>query len=165
MLKDAPIARTVPISEDEAKKIKFKFAPPEDVLVLGSYLLHTVAKPILNVDIGVELPRGLVRKGKDILNHRYAYKRASYLHLLAKELKKDKRFADIKWTGFRDDLEKPILTIKPKTIAGDEYAKAKTEFVIRILPYIAPTTFKIDRLLPNKSNIHTRSSAEGNSLL
>lgn len=156
--KDAPLVKAVPISESEAQKLKFKFAPPEDVLVLGSYLLRTVAKPVLNIDVGIELPKGLVRKEKDVLNHRYGYKRAAYLHLLAKELQKDKRFAEVKWTGFRDDVEKPILTIKPKTIAGDEYAKAKTEFVIRIIPFIPPTAFKLDRLLPNKSNIHEASA-------
>jgi hypothetical protein len=63
---------------------------------------------------------------------------------------------------FRDDVEKPILTIKPKTIAGDEYAKAKTDFVIRIIPFIPPTAFKLDRLLPNKSNIHEAPGADGN---
>ena len=61
----------------------------------------------------------------------------------------------------RDDVEKPILTIKPKTIAGDEYAKAKTDFVIRIIPFIPPTAFKLDRLLPNKSNIHEASADAG----
>ncbi len=45
--------------------------------------------------------KGLVRKEKDVLNHRYGYKRAAYLHLLAKELQKDKHFAEVKWTGFR----------------------------------------------------------------
>ncbi len=42
-----------------------------------------------------------MRKEKDVLNHRYGYKRAAYLHLLAKELQKDKHFAEVKWTGFR----------------------------------------------------------------
>jgi hypothetical protein len=58
-IKDAPLAKAVPISESDAQKIKFKFAPPEDVLVLGSYLLRTVAKPVLNIDVGVELPKAL----------------------------------------------------------------------------------------------------------
>lgn len=55
--KDAPLVKAVPISESEAQKLKFKFAPPEDVLVLGSYLLRTVAKPVLNIDVGIELPK------------------------------------------------------------------------------------------------------------
>lgn len=35
--------------------------------------------------------------------------------------------------------------------------------MIRIIPFIPPTAFKLDRLLPNKSNIHEASADAGTS--
>ncbi len=51
------MAKSIPIEEAEAKKLNFTFSAPEDVQILGSFLLHTVTKPVTNVDVGVELPK------------------------------------------------------------------------------------------------------------
>ena len=37
------------------KKVTFRFEKPASVDVVGSFLLHTVAKPILNVDVAIEM--------------------------------------------------------------------------------------------------------------
>jgi len=38
-------------------KGKFHFAPPHSVKVVGSYLLQTLTKPELNVDVVAEIPQ------------------------------------------------------------------------------------------------------------
>jgi len=123
-------------------------------VLLGSYLFRTVAKPTLNVDLGIELPQGFVKR-KDIINYRYLYKRAVYLNFLKKELKKEERFASVTWSWFRGDRRKPILIVRPKAIKGDKYYKIKTSFEIRIIPFFSNSTyiFKPQRMLPVKSNV------------
>ena len=38
-------------------KGNFQFIPPQSVKVIGSYLLQSLAKPELNVDVAVEIPQ------------------------------------------------------------------------------------------------------------
>lgn len=40
----------------ENSKGKFKFGPPSAIKVVGSYLLGTLTKPDLNVDVELNLP-------------------------------------------------------------------------------------------------------------
>lgn len=96
------------------------------------------------------------------MNHRYTFKRAVYLHLLAKQVVKDAHFADISWTFFRDDAHKPVLTIRPKNLPGDEHENVKTSFVINVIPMLSTSVVKPAKLLPDKANLHTqKESASG----
>ena len=59
----------------------FEFQPPKAMHIVGSYLLHTVTKPHLTVDVAVEIPIECLHH-KDFLNHKYLHKRAMYLECL-----------------------------------------------------------------------------------
>lgn len=48
-------------------KGKFRFQRPASIKVVGSYLLGTVTKPDLNVDIAVQMPKVITRKSIPIL--------------------------------------------------------------------------------------------------
>ena len=43
---------------------KVAFLPPKNVDLVGSYLLRTIARPTLNVDVSVEMP-AVFRKRKE----------------------------------------------------------------------------------------------------
>ena len=62
----------------ELASLKYTFAKPAKVTVVGSYLLRSVAKPTQNVDLAVEIPSETLEV-KDQLNYRYLHKRAYYL--------------------------------------------------------------------------------------
>ena len=86
-----------------------------------------------------------------------------YLHLLAKHIKEDAHFEDITWTHLRNDKQKPILTIKPKNLPGEEHENVKTSFVINVIPILADATFKQAKLLPDKANLHPFKEGKNNS--
>lgn len=50
--------------------------------LVGSYLLRSLARPCLNVDLAVTMP-GVCLSRKDYLNHRYTAKRAMYLGVVS----------------------------------------------------------------------------------
>lgn len=47
--------------------IKLAFLKPAKVSVVGSYLLHTLTKPMLNVDVAVTMPSSLLQVGASFL--------------------------------------------------------------------------------------------------
>jgi len=64
--------------------VSLKFSKPHSVALVGSYMLRTLARPQLNVDLAVEMPASCFRE-KDIRDHKYHIKRALYLEHLAKK--------------------------------------------------------------------------------
>jgi len=62
--------------------------------VVGSFLLGTVAKPDVVVDVEVTMPAATFQP-KDHLNHRYFHKRALYLAHLAAHLRGRPEIAEV----------------------------------------------------------------------
>ncbi|KAG5457607.1 MAG: Nrap protein-domain-containing protein, partial [Olpidium bornovanus] len=97
---------------------KLAFMAPASIRVVGSYPLKAVAvtKHRFNVDVTVEMPKELFQE-KDRVNHRYFYKRAYYLAVIAAELSKPERgFPGAKLefcTDDDDDPRRPILLLRP----------------------------------------------------
>ncbi len=63
----------------------FTFHAPARVDLVGSFLLRTAARPVLNVDVALEMPASCLG-AKDYLNYRYLEKRACYLDVVAQYL-------------------------------------------------------------------------------
>ncbi|KAL6064808.1 Nucleolar protein 6 [Balamuthia mandrillaris] len=163
--KELQSLKSIPIAAEEAQRIKFTFAPPKTFAVVGSYMLQTLARPNLNIDLAFELPQGLVRR-KDVLNHRYSWKRAAYMELVGRHLKKESNFEEVEVEAFAGDPQKPVLVIRPKTTKQDgaSWANLKTSFVIRLLPQLPATAFKpLARLSPDRSNIHVSATTTTNT--
>jgi len=126
-------------------KGKFCFHKPASVKVVGSYLLGTVTKPELNVDIAVQMPKECFQP-KDYLNVRYHHKRALYLSIIASHLTKSSLFESVKFSHMNGEVLRPILLLKPK-------GKAGKQFIIKLHPCLSEGTFKPQRFAPNKNNI------------
>lgn len=103
--------------------------------VVGSYLLGTLTKPDLNVDVELSLPvvshsvQDQLRcvltsrclqdclQVKDILNYRYFHKRALYLSVLATYLMKKRKSLSLRRIVFEycgDNHLLPILCLVPE---------------------------------------------------
>ncbi|KAJ7335150.1 hypothetical protein JRQ81_013091, partial [Phrynocephalus forsythii] len=128
-------------------KGKFRFLPPEEVKVVGSYLLGTCIKPEVNVDLALIMPRELFQD-KDNLNQRYHRKRALYLAHVAHHLAKEELFASVRFAYMNRNHLKPIVLLQPQ---GKD-AKALT---VRLFACPAQGVFKPSRLHPNKNNVRT----------
>eukprot|EP01113_Clastostelium_recurvatum_P036736 TRINITY_DN5288_c0_g1_i2.p1 TRINITY_DN5288_c0_g1~~TRINITY_DN5288_c0_g1_i2.p1 ORF type:complete len:1249 (-),score=333.85 TRINITY_DN5288_c0_g1_i2:8-3754(-) len=134
---------------------KFRFAHPDEVSVIGSYLVHTVVKPVLNVDVAVRIPASCLNMAKDVLNYRYHDKRHMYLAVLAAALQKHPRFkGQTYFSDWLGDHHKQILVVKPLP----DVKGVATHFCIRIIPFIAPTTFKLNKLTPDSNNLRPINS-------
>ena len=59
-------------------KASLQWRPPAKVELVGSYLLRTVARPSLNIDLTVQIPAACLNE-KDYLDNRYVDKRLLYL--------------------------------------------------------------------------------------
>lgn len=129
-------------------KGKFRFHRPISVKVVGSYLLGTVTKPDLNVDISVQMPKECFQS-MDYLNLRYHHKRALYLSVMASQLKKSSLFESVEFSHMNGEVLRPILLLKPQGNVGKQ-------FVIKLHPCLSEGTFKPQRFAPNKNNIRQR---------
>uniref|UniRef100_A0A8C0B8F3 Nucleolar protein 6 n=1 Tax=Buteo japonicus TaxID=224669 RepID=A0A8C0B8F3_9AVES len=94
-------------------KGKFRFVPPTELKVVGSYLLGTCIKPEINVDVAVTMPREIFQD-KDNLNQRYHRKRALYLAHIAQQFSKEKLFGSVKFAYMNSNHLKPILLLRPQ---------------------------------------------------
>lgn len=136
------------------------FQRPSDLSIVGSYLVKTHAKPQLAVDVALEMPAALFQP-KDIQHYRYHHKRAYFLACVAAYLSKRPGLAALTFESFNGDMSRPVLVMR--AAKGDTAVDfSKTGFLIRLLPTVAPGTFKLDRLAPGRSNLRdgdTSSSA------
>lgn len=127
-------------------KGKFQFIAPQEIKVVGSYLLKTLTKPNQFVDIAVEMPKECLQ-AKDYLNYRYHFKRACYLSWLASALKKWEHNAGLMFSS-DEDVYKPIIKIKLKGKIGKKYS-------IRLLISVPEDIFKLSRFNPLQNNVRS----------
>ncbi|NWZ30687.1 NOL6 protein, partial [Asarcornis scutulata] len=116
-------------------KGKFRFLPPAQLSVVGSYLLGTCIKPEINVDVAVTMPRE-VFQDKDNLNQRYHRKRALYLAHIAHHFSKEKLFGSVKFAYMNSSHLKPILLLRPQ-------GKDEKLVTVRLHACPAPGFFKL----------------------
>nr|XP_030113545.1 nucleolar protein 6 isoform X1 [Taeniopygia guttata] len=131
-------------------KGKFRFVPPAELKVVGSYLLGTCIRPEINVDIAVTMPREIFQD-KDNLNQRYHRKRALYLSHIAQHLSKEKLFGSVKFAYMNSNHLKPILLLRPQVLTG------KDEKIVTVRLHACPYSdlFKPSRFFPTKNNVRT----------
>ncbi|NXO29479.1 NOL6 protein, partial [Cisticola juncidis] len=128
-------------------KGRFRFVPPAELKVVGSYLLGTCVRPEINVDIAVTMPREIFQD-KDNLNQRYHRKRALYLSHIAQHLSKEKLFGSVKFAYMNSNHLKPILLLRPQ---------GKDEKMVTVRLHACPDSglFKPSRFYPSKNNVRT----------
>uniref|UniRef100_A0A8C4U9H9 Nucleolar protein 6 n=1 Tax=Falco tinnunculus TaxID=100819 RepID=A0A8C4U9H9_FALTI len=135
-------------------KGRFRFVPPTEMKVVGSYLLGTCIKPEVNVDVAVTMPREIFQD-KDNLNQRYHRKRALYLAHIAQHFSKEKLFGSVKFAYMNSNHLKPILLLRPQ-------GKDEKMVTVRLLACPAPGLFKPSRFYPSKNNVRTAWFMEQN---
>lgn len=129
-------------------KVDLKFRKPDSVEIVGSYALKAAAKPFLNIDLAVRMPKACFHE-KDFLNHRYHAKRCLYLLVIKKHLSSCSVVKNIEWSTFQDDARKPILIIHP----GEMDSDSGNDFVIRIIPTVLSGVFDLSKLAPGRNNV------------
>lgn len=125
----------------------FRFLPPAQVTVVGSYLLGTCIRPDINVDVALTIPREILQD-KDGLNQRYFRKRALYLAHLAHHLAQDPLFGSVRFSYTNGCHLKPLLLLRP-------HGKDEHLVTVRLHPCPPSDFFRPCRLLPSKNNVRS----------
>ncbi|GAB4846824.1 hypothetical protein Ancab_025831 [Ancistrocladus abbreviatus] len=129
-----------------ADKVEFKFKQPKSIEIGGSYSIRCIAKPNVNVDLLIRLPKECFHE-KDYLNYRYHAKRCLYLCIIKKYLKTSPLLHRFAWSTLQNEARKPILVVYPASglaqIPG---------FSVRIIP-TATSLFNIAKLNVTRNNI------------
>ncbi|EPQ03522.1 Nucleolar protein 6 [Myotis brandtii] len=125
----------------------FRFLPPAQVTVVGSYLLGTCIRPDINVDVALTMPKEILQD-KDGLNQRYFRKRALYLAHLAHHLAQDPLFGSVRFSYTNGCHLKPLLLLRP-------HGKDEHLVTVRLHPCPPPDFFRPCRLLPSKNNVRS----------
>ncbi|XP_004372388.1 nucleolar protein 6 isoform X1 [Trichechus manatus latirostris] len=125
----------------------FRFLPPVQVTVVGSYLLGTCIRPDINVDVALTMPREILQD-KDGLNQRYFRKRALYLAHLAHHLARDPLFGSVRFSYNNGCHLKPSLLLRPQ-------GRDERLVTVRLHPCPPPDFFRPCRLLPTKNNVRS----------
>ncbi|GMY11522.1 nucleolar protein 6-like [Fagus crenata] len=129
-----------------ADKVEFKFKKPKCIEIGGSYAIQCLAKPEINVDLFIQLPKECFHE-KDYLNYRYHAKRCLYLSIIKKHLKCSSLVHKVEWSTLQNEARKPVLVVYP--------AKELVEipgFFVRIIP-TAKSLFPIKKLNLKRNNI------------
>ena len=132
---------------EESVVEKMSFAAPTAVHMVGSYLLRTVTRPDLVVDLVVEMPTELLHH-KDFLNCKYLDKRQLYLAHLGEVLRGQDTISSISFSAFRGDPTKPCVLIKPAGLSG-----LSGKFSVRLLAMPPPDFFPLARFRPSRNNV------------
>lgn len=111
------------------------------IAIVGSFLIRSIAKPNENVDVTVLLPK---LDDNQFGKHEYHVKRALFLCLIAKLLKKHTMFKDMEMVPFRGDSFKPILVIKPAKGTFHVMRSILTQLDEKLAPKFMKTTFVIN---------------------
>ncbi|XP_075823608.1 nucleolar protein 6 [Microtus pennsylvanicus] len=130
-----------------AVKGSFRFLPPSQIIVVGSYLLGTCIRPDVNVDVALTMPREIFQD-KDGLNQRYFRKRALYLAHLAYHLAQDPLFGSVRFSYTSGCHLKPSLLLRPQ-------GKDERLVTVRLHPCPPLDFFRPCRLLPTKNNVRS----------
>ncbi|XP_065188804.1 nucleolar protein 6-like isoform X1 [Sycon ciliatum] len=129
------------------KDATFSFSAPSSINVIGSYLLGTLTKPSLNIDLAVQIPADSLDDG-DHLNHRYVHKRAAYLCYLAHHLTRCSAVSRVEFICLHSRLM-PVLAV---TLTG----KPGQRFSLRVHPVVNDAAFKPTRLGPARNCIRRK---------
>ncbi|XP_067130001.1 nucleolar protein 6 [Centruroides vittatus] len=144
------------IQKPDSDKGIFKFLPPSDIRIIGSYPLDLLCLPNATVDIAIEIPKGCWQKC-DYLNHRYHRKRSLYLVYIASQLRKIDFIEEMKFSYHCDDHMKPALILVPK-------GKLGTKLKVKLLPYPSKEHFRIIRFIPKTNNVRNSWFFEDKSI-
>ncbi|KDP42811.1 hypothetical protein JCGZ_23753 [Jatropha curcas] len=129
-----------------ADKVEFKFKKPNSIEIGGSYSMQCIAKPEINVDLFVQLPKECFHE-KDYLNYRYHAKRCLYLCMIKKYLKLSSPIHKVEWSSFQNEARKPVLLVYPAKKLAEV-----PEFFVRIIP-MARFLFNVAKLDLKRNNI------------
>ncbi|XP_040999624.1 nucleolar protein 6 [Juglans microcarpa x Juglans regia] len=129
-----------------ADKVEFKFKKPKSIDAGGSYAMQCMAKPDINVDLFIRLPKECFRE-KDYLNHRYHAKRCLYLCIIKKYLKLSSLVRKVEWSTLQNEARKPLLVAYPAM----ELVEVPG-FFVRIIP-TAKSLFDIKKLNLKRNNV------------
>uniref|UniRef100_A0A096MKG2 Nucleolar protein 6 n=1 Tax=Rattus norvegicus TaxID=10116 RepID=A0A096MKG2_RAT len=130
-----------------AVKGSFRFLPPSQITIVGSYPLGTCMRPDINVDVVLTMPREILQD-KDGLNQRYFRKRALYLTHLAYHLARDPLFGSVRFSYPSGCHLKPSLLLRP-------HGKDERLVTVRLYPCPPLDFFRPCRLLPTKNNVRS----------
>ncbi|CAB1097889.1 unnamed protein product [Ectocarpus sp. CCAP 1310/34] len=154
------------------KPVTLEFQPPEanGFDVAGSFLLRSLAKPSLNVDLALRMPSECI-VSRDSLNHRYLDKRALYAGHLAKTAMDaagalGKLVDKVELSYLKGDPRKPVVLLYPCLSVSKKGSKSRvkskvkagTGFVVRLLPCCARNAMAPARLSPGRNNVRTRAA-------
>jgi hypothetical protein len=171
-----------------AVQTSLSFAAPE-VEVVGSYVLHTMVRPHLVVDVAVEMPARCFLQ-KDYRDHRYHGKRALYLqHLVRTHPRMRLSSFTVGWrrrvavvhlspaTSQGDavtsmmgvervdveclcgDFRKPTLVLTLAPLEEDHTNGDRWR--VRLIPGIHEGVFPAARLAPEKANLRSTNTLQG----
>ncbi|KAK4741434.1 hypothetical protein SAY87_025022 [Trapa incisa] len=135
-----------------AEKVDFKFKKPLSIRIGGSYAIQGMAKPDINVDLLIRMPKDCFLK-TDYLNYRYFAKRCLYLCVIHKHLKLSPQFKKIEWSTLQNEAQKPVLVLYPATKDAEVPV-----FSVRIIP-TATSLFDSSKLNMQRNNV--RALSEG----
>lgn len=142
------IGRPNALNEDYPKA--FKFAPPQQVDVIGGFKTATALKRTHYVDIAICMPAQCFEK-KDVKNQRYHHKRALYLAQLAHLLNGSAGLGLVENIEFRfhqGDFLKPVILLTPSP------DKLKSKVVFQLFTYPEQDfAIKVSLLNPLHGNI------------
>ncbi|CAA7387761.1 unnamed protein product [Spirodela intermedia] len=128
------------------EKIAFTFKAPESIVVAGSHSIRSIAKPDVNVDLLVRMPRKCFLE-KDYMNHRYHARRCLYLHVVKEHLKSSPAVRRASWSTLQNEARKPVLLVFPALELIE-----LPGFFIRIIP-CATSVFNVSRLSLTRNNV------------
>uniref|UniRef100_A0A803Q1Y2 Nucleolar protein 6 n=1 Tax=Cannabis sativa TaxID=3483 RepID=A0A803Q1Y2_CANSA len=129
-----------------ADKVDFIFKKPKAFEIGGSYSIKCIAKPDINVDLFLRLPKECFHE-KDYLNHRYHGKRCLYLCVVKKYLTSSPLVHKVEWSTLQYEARKPILIVHPAT----KHVEVPG-FVVRLIP-TATSLFSTSKLNPERNNV------------
>ncbi|XVF17901.1 hypothetical protein REPUB_Repub10bG0164600 [Reevesia pubescens] len=129
-----------------ADKVEFKFKKPKSIEIGGSYSIGCVAKPDVNVDLLLRLPKECFHE-KDYLNYRYHAKRCLYLCVIKKYLKSSSSIQKVEWSALQNEARKPVLVVYPAANLDEAPG-----LFIRIIP-TATSLFNLSKLNLKRNNV------------
>ncbi|CAK9152397.1 unnamed protein product [Ilex paraguariensis] len=129
-----------------ADKVEFQFKKPKSIEIGGSYSIQCIAKPDVNIDLLLRLPKECFHE-KDYLNHRYHAKRCLYLCIIKKYLNLSSSVQNVRWSTFQNEARKPILVVYPAVKLFENPG-----LVVRIIP-TATSLFSVAKLNLERNNV------------
>ncbi|PSS30826.1 Nucleolar protein [Actinidia chinensis var. chinensis] len=134
------------VKDIRADKVEFKFKKPKSIEIGGSYSMCCIAKPDVNVDLFIRMPKECFHE-KDYLNYCYHAKRFLYLCIVKKYLKLSSVAQKVEWSTFQNEARKPILVVHPAMKLVES-----PQLVVRIIP-TAKSVFNVSKLNLDRSNV------------